>query len=76
MWGNRYATEAARPALHHARQTLGIRHVISLILPENARSIRVAEKLDGYEEKREIVQDREALFYTSPYRQSAGLAEL
>ena len=64
VWGNGYATEAARPALHHARETLGLPHVISLILPENARSIRVSEKLGGRLEKREIVQDRETLFYT------------
>ncbi|MBV8526751.1 MAG: GNAT family N-acetyltransferase, partial [Candidatus Dormibacteraeota bacterium] len=30
-WGHGYATEAARPALQHARETLGLRHVISLI---------------------------------------------
>lgn len=64
VWGNGYATEAARPALHHARETLGLRHVISLILPENVRSIRVSEKLGGHLEKREIVQDRETLFYS------------
>ena len=68
VWGNGYAVEAGRMALHHARHTLGIQHIISLILPENARSIRVAEKLGGYVEKREIVQEREALFYTYPKR--------
>ena len=62
-WGHGYATEAARPALHHAAHTLGVRHVISLILPENTRSIRVAEKLGGRLEKREEFQGRETLFY-------------
>ena len=66
VWGIGYATEAARPALHHARHTLGIQHIISLILPENARSIRVAEKLGGHLEKCEMVQDQEVLFYTYP----------
>ena len=63
MWGNGYATEAGRAALHHARYSLGVPHVISLILPENARSIRVSEKLGGRLDKREILQGRETLFY-------------
>lgn len=62
-WGNGYATEAARPALHHARHTLGVAHVISLILPENVRSIRVSEKLGGHLEKRAVHAGRETLFY-------------
>ena len=65
-WGNGYATEAARCALHHAVHTMGLRHVISLILPGNARSIRVAEKLGGRVEKVDELQGRETLFYTYP----------
>lgn len=44
-WGKGYASEAARACLDHAFGPLGRDHVISLIRPENARSIRVAEKL-------------------------------
>jgi RimJ/RimL family protein N-acetyltransferase len=44
-WGRGYATEAARAALDHAWHVLGADHVISLIAPENAASIRVAERL-------------------------------
>src|SRR5581483_2246466 len=40
-WGRGYATEAARAA----RDWLGSDRLISLIAPDNARSIRVAEKL-------------------------------
>ena len=44
-WGEGYATEAARAALQHAFDDLEREHVISLIYPENSRSIRVAERL-------------------------------
>lgn len=46
FWGRGYATEAARAIRDHAFRTLDAPHVISLILPENAGSIRVAER-DG-----------------------------
>lgn len=44
-WGHGYATEAARPVLDHAFQTVGLRQVVADIDPENIASIRVAEKL-------------------------------
>jgi RimJ/RimL family protein N-acetyltransferase len=44
-WGRGYAIEAARTCLDYAFGTLGRDRVISLIRPDNARSIRVAEKL-------------------------------
>jgi RimJ/RimL family protein N-acetyltransferase len=44
-WGKGYAPEAARAACGWAHDELGARHIISLIHPTNARSIRVAEKL-------------------------------
>jgi RimJ/RimL family protein N-acetyltransferase len=44
-WGKGYAPEAARAACRWAHDELGARHIISLIHPSNARSIRVAEKL-------------------------------
>lgn len=45
FWGQRYATEAARAALRFAFTQLGRPHIISLIHPENAASIRVAERI-------------------------------
>jgi RimJ/RimL family protein N-acetyltransferase len=45
FWGLGLATEGARAAAEHAFRTLGWTHVISLILPGNVRSIRVAERL-------------------------------
>jgi len=53
VWGCGYATEAARAVLTHA-EGLGVHRVCSLIVPENLRSRRVAEKL-GMTIDREVV---------------------
>lgn len=42
--GRGYATEAARASRDHAFRTLDAAHVISLVLPDNTASIRVAER--------------------------------
>ena len=44
-WGQGYATEGARVALAYIFQQMVRDHVISLIRPQNAASIRVAEKI-------------------------------
>ncbi len=44
-WGRGYAKEGARASLDYAFDTLGADHVISVIHPDNARSIAVAERL-------------------------------
>lgn len=44
VWGRGYATEAARACIDYGFRSLGAPHLISMIRPENARSIRVAEK--------------------------------
>jgi [ribosomal protein S5]-alanine N-acetyltransferase len=44
LWGNGYATEAAQACTEYAFRELGAVRVISMIRPENLRSIRVAEK--------------------------------
>jgi [ribosomal protein S5]-alanine N-acetyltransferase len=44
LWGNGYATEAARACMDYAFNTLGALRVISMIRPENINSRRVAEK--------------------------------
>lgn len=45
LWGRGYATEVGSAALVHAFETLAFQRVVSIIHPENAASIRVAEKL-------------------------------
>ncbi|HEY4677839.1 MAG TPA: GNAT family N-acetyltransferase [Candidatus Angelobacter sp.] len=44
LWGNGYATEAAKACMEYAFAKLGARRVISMIRPENLQSRRVAEK--------------------------------
>lgn len=54
-WGRGFATEAARAALDHAFASLRARRVISLIHPQNERSIRVAARLgERYERAVEL----------------------
>lgn len=53
-WGNGYATEAATAVRDWALVELGLIRLISLIHPENAASIRVAEKL-GERHERDVV---------------------
>jgi [ribosomal protein S5]-alanine N-acetyltransferase len=43
-WGQGYATEAASCVRDYARDVLGLCHVVSVILPTNARSRQVAER--------------------------------
>jgi RimJ/RimL family protein N-acetyltransferase len=62
-WGQGFATEGARAALAHAIHDLDRDHVISVIHPENTRSIRVAERLGETLEGTTIIKDVEALVY-------------
>jgi RimJ/RimL family protein N-acetyltransferase len=45
FWGRGLAFEAALEALDHAFREMGRAHVISLIHPDNERSLRLAERL-------------------------------
>lgn len=44
-WGSGFATEAAGAVLEHAFTALALAKVVADIHPENARSVRVAEKI-------------------------------
>jgi RimJ/RimL family protein N-acetyltransferase len=44
VWGHGYATEAARKLVEYGFGTLGLRRIVALILPDNARSRNVASK--------------------------------
>lgn len=44
LWGNGYATEAARACMEYAFHRLGVTRVVSMIRPGNLNSRRVAEK--------------------------------
>jgi len=43
-WGQGYASEAARCVFEYARDVLRVPRVVSLIHPENVRSLRVAQR--------------------------------
>lgn len=45
FWGKGFATEAARPVLAHAVETLGLDEIIAEIAEENLGSVKVAEKI-------------------------------
>jgi RimJ/RimL family protein N-acetyltransferase len=82
-WGLGFATEAAREAIDVAFDHVGAEHVISVIQPDNAPSIRVAEKLGETKERSMItdgvVSDVYGIFRPPDYRPRrssyAGLAE-
>jgi len=44
VWGHGYATEAARALIDYGFSELGLRRIVALILPDNARSRNVASK--------------------------------
>jgi RimJ/RimL family protein N-acetyltransferase len=62
-WGRGLATEGGRAAMDFAFTRLGVDHIISLIRPDNARSIRVAERLGERLERKTVVNGIEALVY-------------
>ena len=62
-WGQGYATEGARAALAYVFQQMARDRVISLIRPQNAASIRVAEKLGQRLQERMEFYGEEALVY-------------
>jgi RimJ/RimL family protein N-acetyltransferase len=43
-WGHGYAEEATRATLSHAH-TLGLKRIVAIVTPTNARSIRLLEKI-------------------------------
>ena len=62
-WGQGLATEGGRAALDYAFETVGAERVISLIRPDNAASIRVAEKLGETRERETELFGAPALVY-------------
>jgi RimJ/RimL family protein N-acetyltransferase len=63
FWGRGLATEAARRCLEHGFCEFGFTHVISLIHPENQRSIAVAERLGESKEGSTEIFGKTALIY-------------
>jgi [ribosomal protein S5]-alanine N-acetyltransferase len=57
-WGQGYASEAARCVFEYARDVLRLPRVISLIHPENVRSLRVAQRFGVHRQDAVEVQSR------------------
>jgi RimJ/RimL family protein N-acetyltransferase len=70
-WGMGLATEAATAVRDHAFRHLGMTRLISMIEPENTRSVRVAEKVGMTREKVIRKWDRPLLVYAIQARRSA-----
>jgi RimJ/RimL family protein N-acetyltransferase len=68
MWGVGLATEGAGAAVDFAFDIVGATHVISLIDPRNARSIRVAEKVGEHYEEDLVFKDKALLAYGTSQR--------
>jgi len=62
-WGHGYATEAARACMDYAFRELAVERVISLIVPENLPSRRVAERNGMKVEKQVTFHDLPHLMY-------------
>jgi RimJ/RimL family protein N-acetyltransferase len=65
-WGNGFATEAAHEAVRFAFAEVGADRLISLIPPDNARSIRVAQKIGETFEREHTLDGRTLHLYCRP----------
>jgi RimJ/RimL family protein N-acetyltransferase len=63
-WGKGYATEAARGCMEYAFRQLAAAKVISLIVPENVPSRRVAERNGMRAERQVMFHERPHLMYS------------
>ena len=67
FWGRGFASEGARASLDYARTVLDADRVCSIIRPDNAASIRVAERLGAVRgEEIEFFGGRSLLFWYPP----------
>ena len=65
-WGHGYAHEAARAAIDHGRAQLGVTELISLIRPDNRRSIVLAERLGATLDRKFEFMGAPVLLYRHP----------
>jgi RimJ/RimL family protein N-acetyltransferase len=65
-WGNGYATEAALAARAWLQAERSVERLISLIAPDNVRSMRVAEKLGARPEREVTAPHGQATVWVHP----------
>ena len=70
-WGHGFALEAAQAAMAYGRANLGIRGLISLIRPDNLRSIALAHRLGATLDRKIEFMGNEALLYEHPLAAAA-----
>ncbi len=61
--GRSYAFEAACAVREWAGRTLGLEPLVSLIGPDNYRSLRLASRLGAVEERRDVVDDEKVIVF-------------
>lgn len=64
FWGHGYATEGGRAALEYGRDAVGMQSAISVIHPENDRSIAVAERLGAVRDYETVVMGQTVGIWT------------
>jgi RimJ/RimL family protein N-acetyltransferase len=62
-WDHGFATEASRAALEWAWKNIDTDHIISVIQPDNVRSIRVAEKIGERFERADVLNEANVHIY-------------
>ncbi|MFS0654414.1 GNAT family N-acetyltransferase [Bacillus sp. 179-C3.3 HS] len=73
VWGNGYATEAAKGCLSYGFNELKVRRMVSLIRPENEASIQVAIKIGMKKEKTITKWDQTIDVYSMTLGGNSGL---
>jgi len=71
-WGNGYASEAARCVFGYARDVLRLPRVVSLIHPENVRSLRLAQRFGVQREDIVEVRSRPFVRFVWPIRAASN----
>ena len=61
--GKSYAFEAACAVREWAGRTLGVEPLVSLIAPDNHRSVRLASRLGAMEERRDVVDGEKVIIF-------------
>ncbi len=64
VWGHGYATEAASACAEWGLRTLGAGYLTAMIRPDNARSIRVAERLGMTPLRDDVLLDIPVIVYS------------
>ncbi len=72
VWGRGYATEMALALREHAVQAMGLNRLVALVEPENAASIRVAERAGFHADRKVMRGDSERILFVYEAQPHAG----